>query len=291
MVLTSVQEIAQINFGSGKVGQRYKLETEQQKAQFEQSLVESTKPLTKTNTADCGDERETISLADGTTDLTVIRNRIVPQLFGGIGLALTKAMVAANAVAVRDAKDMQAAFEIVDKLLRQFGYENAGHADCGASKSVQSSVANQIPLESLTPAASLFIPDKGQNKAVLSGLTTHKQKRLQDGFFNDWDPAWHQDFLIEKYPQNFSFLKVDENDHDTHGHNGSGLYVVTKAGEGFQKNGRAFSLTLPFMQEIAYKFGGSDDERRDILYGLVDDSLHVGGGIVVEGFPVFAQAA
>ena len=77
---------------------------------------------------------------------------------------------------------------------------------------------------------------------------------------------------------------------------GSGVYVITEAERGFAKNahiedtGReAFAVTLPKMYEIAHLLGGSDEERQAILLGFVDDTLHVGGGIVMEGMPVFTD--
>jgi hypothetical protein len=104
----TINQVAQLGFASGKVGQRYPLVTDDLRA----NIVALTKP----NTADCGDERLTVSMADGTNDPTLIRNRVAPQLFGGLGLATTKALVAANAVVIRDAKDMWGAYLTVSQL-------------------------------------------------------------------------------------------------------------------------------------------------------------------------------
>jgi hypothetical protein len=112
----TINQVAQLGFASGKVGQRYPLVTDDLRAEFVREESANIVALTKPNTADCGDERLTVSMADGTNDPTLIRNRVAPQLFGGLGLATTKALVAANAVVIRDAKDMWGAYLTVSQL-------------------------------------------------------------------------------------------------------------------------------------------------------------------------------
>jgi hypothetical protein len=207
--------------------------------------------------------------------------------------------VAADAALVKDAKNMWEAYEITSTFLYQeLGEEDAGHAGCGASGSVESSTAREIPQKSLTAALGLFVPystDYDQSAYVQRNTNT-KRARLEDGFYSGWDTAKHQDYLISRFPQNFSFLAEDPHDHETNGHNGSSLYVVTSEDHGFAKNAftedtgqQAFSVTLTKMKQLAYKLGGSTEERLRILIGFADDTLHVGAGIVTPGMPVFAE--
>ncbi|MBC7582001.1 hypothetical protein H7097_04015 [Aeromicrobium sp.] len=287
----AVVAAAQLGFARGKVGQRYPLMTDKERAGFALECAVHTKLLTITNTADCGDERETIALADGTTDSETLQRRIVAQLFGGIGLAATKAVVEANAAIVKDAPDFWSAYMSVSSVLTQLGYEDAGHYGCGASKSVEASVVNQIPFEQALGGVGLLVADDGGNELLLKQNTDTKLQRLQAGFYGSWGPQAHIDHLNKTVPHNLSTLKQDPTDTETDGHNGSGLYVVTQTRQGYQKTGRAFSVTLPMMQELSQKLGGSADERRRILLGFADDTLHVGAGIVTKDFPVFAQSA
>jgi hypothetical protein len=54
--------------------------------------------------------------------------------------------------------------------------------------------------------------------------------------------------------------------------------------------GGAYCVTVAKMRELAYKLGGSDEERAAILIGFLDDTLHVGAGIVVKDMAVFGSA-
>ena len=291
-----VTQIAEISFGRGHVGEKFPLTTDEAKTNFAAQLHSHEAPLTKTNTADCGDERPTVSLADGTTDPDVLRKRVAPQLFGGLGLATTKALVAANAAIVSDAENIWDAYLLVSNLLQQMGEEDGGHEGCGAAASVEASVANAINHELLLPGVSLFVGESAETDALLRKNTDTKQARLHAGFYAAWDPAKHVEHLTRNFPQNFSYLQGDPNDILTHGHNGSGIFVITNENVGFEKNAfaedtagqQAFAVTLPKMRELAYKLGVNDEERQRILIGFADDTLHVGAGIVTSGMPVFA---
>lgn len=281
--------IATLGFATGQIGQRYPLTTDEERARFGQELAGGTAEITDDTTADCGDERETIRFENGMTDPIAIEARVVAKLFGGIGLATTKALVAADALIIRDAPDIWSAYLTVSKtLLEQLRLKDAGHAHCGASGSVEASVAQAIDFEMLVPAVGLFVPDNGQNRSLLQKNVAHKYARLQNGFYGTWKSENHEDYLKERFPENFAYLKEDPNDHVTHGHNGSGMYVVTEDGKAFVKNGRAFSVNVPLMRRLAHDLGQDSEERARILCGFADDTLHVGGGIVTKDFPVFA---
>ena len=293
-----VRKMAEISFGRGMVGRRYPLEDAQAEADFAAGLARHTREITKPNTADCPEDRKILRLADGTADPGLLRARIVPQLFGGQGLAATKAVTAAGAAIVRDAKTMWQAYEKVSTTLAEMGEEDGGHNDCGASKSVESSVAQRIDPAELVPAIFLFTAPKDGSESLIRRNTVHKRELLMSGFYGDWDPKKHEDYLASRFPGNFSYLDIDHDDKETAGHNASGLYVITEENAGFAKNafiedtGRwSFGLTPPKMRQIAHMLGGSAEERERILLAFIDDSLHVSSGIVTEGFPVFSDAA
>lgn len=202
----SVAKLAELDFAFGKVGQRYPLSTPQAEKEHAELLSVYTLPLTHANTAGCGDDRPSIELADGTFDPLILRERVVSQLFGGLGLATTKALVAADAEIVKDTKNMWEAYEIVSPLLyTKFGEEDAGHAVCSASGSVEKSVAHEIPHESLMKAMGVFVPhtDDYDYEAYVQRNTNTKRARLEYGFYGGWDPAKHQDYLITRFPKIF----------------------------------------------------------------------------------------
>lgn len=291
MPTTDVVMAAQLAFARGKVGQRYPLNTDEEKAAFAKECAEHTLPLTLTNTADCGDDRVTIALGDGTNDPNMLRARIAPQLFGGLFLATAKALIEADAAIIKDATSVWQVYETVDSMLSPRGFNDAAHQNCGAEKMVESSVENQLALEAAVGATTLLFGDDGGNRLLLTLNTETKRRRLNDGFYGDWDTEKRKARILERTPSNYSFLKENPEDSETNGHDGSGLYAVTQKGMGYQKTGRAFGVTVPTMFEISELLGGSAEERRRILLGFGDDTAHVGAGLVTENFPVFAQAA
>lgn len=293
-----VVEAGALSFACGQVGQRAPLTTPEARQEHAAQLAAYTGAITRFNTADCGDDRPVIWLADGTVDPAVLEARVVAQLFGGLGLASTKAAVAADAALVREARTMQEAYEIVSGYLAELGEEDGGHLGCGASLSVESSVAHPIRKELLVPSVGLLVPMNPRVASMIDENMRVKTARLEAGFYGGWDPEWHTDYLSNRFPQNFSQVAVDHEDHETQGHNGSSLYVVTQPGHGFARNAfcrrtgqQAFGLSLPKMQEVALLLGETAEEQARILVGFVDDSLHVGGGIVTAGLPVFVETA
>ncbi len=293
-------KIAELDFARGRVGQ---LLGEQEVPGFAVALGQNTHFVTKSNTAFCGDGRLTVRFAqtpEGHIDDTTAASEIVvPQLFGGVGLSATKACVAANATIIHGATSFTEAYRIVSASLFELPekIEDAGHEDCGASGNVLSSVENEIPGESLIQGIGLFIPTTEEVIQIAGRNAVIKQRRLQAGFYADWSPADHADYLTSRYPQNFTYLKGDDNDHVAHGHHESGVYVITGDQQGFAKNQfiqntdgkEAFAVTAWMMQFLARKLGASEEERTAILVGFIDDTLHVGAGLVKPGMPVFAH--
>ena len=292
--------ITKLSFGRGAVGRRYPLTTAEAVTTFGSELAQYTRPLTVHNTADCGDGRPIVRLANGVADPALLRERVAPRWFGGLGLATTKALVAADHWLVRDARTMQQAYEITSTFLsRELRQRDAGHAGCGASNAVVDTgkADKAIVPELLVPSVRLFVPDA--DEATVMAITTTKAHRLEDGFYAGWNPTWHTDYLTQRFPENFAYLADDPDDPEVHGHNESGLYVVTHEGDGFAGNAftentggsQAFVLTPSKIAEIAHSLGGSDAERLVLMAAFADDALHIGAGLVTADLPVFAQAA
>lgn len=290
-----VTKVAELSFAYGKVGERHQLADAEAEAAFADRLGAHTSEVTKPNTADCIDERVTLRLADGTDDPDLLKTRVVYQLPGGEGLAATKALVAANAAIIQGTKSMWEAYLKVSALLEQMGEEDGGHEGCGASKGVESSVANPIAPELLVPAMGLFVPTDEYTTGLITRNAENKRQRLEDGFYGNWDPSKHADYLIEKWARNFSYLEVDPHDHETAGHNASAIYAVGEENAGLAKNAFVadtgqwvFGLTPRKMRQLADMLGGSSQERDAIMVGFADDVLHVSAGLVRKDMPVFA---
>ncbi|GAC1501227.1 MAG: hypothetical protein NVS1B10_05320 [Candidatus Saccharimonadales bacterium] len=294
-----VVKVAEFNGASGLVGRDLKLESPEAEQAYVKQLAEHTLMLTKQNTASCGDGRRTLYMAEADPDDPILRNRVDPQLFGGLGLATTKALVAANHQLVKDCKTItQAYMKVSDYIFKQFNEEDGGHNGCGASKNVEASVANLLPNDFLKTGIRMFVPEKSSPDNLISINHQTKMDRLSSGFYGDWDPDDHIDYLNSHFPQNFSHLEINPDDHKTHGHYELGVYVTTKENMGFAKNAfiedtdqQAFSVTLAKMYQMATLLSSTREEKSRILIGYADDTLNVGGGIVAEGMPVFTQAA
>lgn len=292
---------AYLDFATGKVGYRYPLVGVEAESAFAENLGRHKEPVNVSNTAFCGDEREYLAfeaMHDGFESMEDYILRVVaPTTFGGLGLSATKAVVAARASIVRDAKSVSQAYKIVSHELEIRGQEDGGHDDCGASINVEKSVANAIEPEPLRNAMGLFVPTTEEVVRVMDQNTENKRQLLEGGFYGDWDPENHKDYLTQKFPYNFAHVKIDHDDHETHGHNGSGVLAIpeNEAGTGFAKNKfihdtgqSSFAVTIWKMRQAADILGASNEERQAIFIGFLDDTLHVGAGIVKPGMPVFA---
>jgi hypothetical protein len=298
MMQTNTQLAAYLPFGEGKIGISHALTSDEERAEFAESLTGFKRAITKANTADCVDDRFTLSFADGTTDLTIIRNRIVPQLAGGEGLALTKALVAADATVVKGAKDMTSAYLMVADLLDKLGEEDGGHAVCGASKFVEGSVAARIEEDSLLTVASALTSADDDARRFFDANVQTMWRRLEDGFYGTWSASWHEGYLADTVPHNFATLRGDENDHETHGHHASGLNAIRQTGFGFAKNEfiertgkEAFGYTAWKADQLANSLGVDDEERYRIRLGFAIDSPAVLNKLVIKGFPAFLDQA
>lgn len=294
--------VTELPFGTGVIGERYPLHFEDERQEFAAALQEHTLPLAKTNTADCVDERRTLELGDGTTDPGVLERRIVPQLAGGLGLAVTKAAVGADLAVIRDSKDFKTAYLTMVDLLRQLEYEDGGHGNCGASNKVEKSVADEVEAVSLLGALPLLTSVEATTPFFLQKNQETKLQRLEAGYYGKWSNTWHEGFLADTVPQNLSILAVDHGDPVTYGHNGSGIYPIQQAGVGFAKNRfirntgqEAFATTVAtadvLTNQIIEKIGGSAEERARLRLEFAVDPAQVLNQLVVEGIAVFTDIA
>lgn len=295
--VTEVQRAAALPFGVGLVGADRHLEGDA-RGRYVQALARHQHPIPRGLwlPGDCMDERSILSLADGTKDPAVLAARKAGSLAGGTTLATMKAAIAADAAFLRDAKTSKQAYEMTYDELTARGIPEAAHEGCGASTYVLKSVANRLELPVLGQTFAAIGANVDAVRGPLSALDTNKERRLQAGFFGDWSPSWHADFVSSRQPGNFSYLKTD--DTPTHGHNASGVLLVAD-GSYFAKNDfiedtgglEAFTLTFGFADQIADALGGSDYERELMKLAYRDDAFNVANHIVAPGLEVFASAS
>lgn len=294
----NVEMMARLPFGQGKIGLKYPLTSPEAEQAFAESLDGFVEPLTVRNTAGCVDERTVLSLADGTDDPEALKNRVEYQLPGGLYLATTKALVAADATATRDATSFTDAYRKVTDVMNQLGYEDGGHAGCGASKCVRDSVASQLPMADLMATLPVLSSVDERTRQVLELNARTKADRFANGFYDDWSNEWHEAHLRETVPHNFASLRDDPDDHETHGHYASGALIISDPASGFAKNrfnaetGRmAFAYTPAIATEVAGRLAVSDEERERIILAFGDDAASVFNNLVARDLPVFAEHA
>lgn len=295
-----VNKAGELAFGEGKIGLNPSLEPGEE-SDFVAALGTHTRELWKQNTADCGDGRGTVRLVKTEAGLLLVE-RVVPQVFGGSGLAATKAVVAADGRLVASAKTMWQAYETVSTYLYdKWGEEDSGHEGCGASKSVRSSVAQRI--DSTVAAATIGLlagsnAAKGNQAALIQQNWRTASERLEAGFYDGWDPAKHVDYLSSRFPQNFSYLDQGAPDDPLAGHREVAVYVIAESGSGLAKNAfieatgwQTFAVTLPKMRQLADMLSVDKQEKDRIFLAFLDDTLQVANGLVARGLPVFTSAA
>ena len=289
--------VARLQIGANEPGRiQSKLEDDEQVGQFGEMIAEHVHEPTVTNTADCIDERLTIRLANGQADPRLLSERLVYQLPGGLYLAVTKAMVAANAAYLARARNIREAYEMTDDLLTGFGFVDGGHAVCGASTLVEKSVALQPHREILLPTVNAIIAINRDKERQFDEIQKHKQRRLEEGFYGGWNPSWHEKRLADRVPQNFSYLATQPD--EVHGHYGDGIVVIDAPGKVFAKNeftnttGKsAFAATMPIADRIAGLAAGTEEEKSRIQIAFRDDLVIVGHQLLAKDFPAYAIAA
>lgn len=287
-----IAHVADLPYGRGNIGERF--ENDAQKEAFHQVLAEEIRPLTITNTADCGDGREILRMADG-TEGPALENRVTFQLFGGIGLAVTKAAVAADMSFVKDAKTFKAAYEkTVMGVLVPLGYADAAHEGCGASKSVEVSVAKGLTVVEAVIMPNLLLPGNFNMTRQMQTIYETKDRKLGDGFYGDWDSEWHEDFVRQRFPENFATLRTMDN--PTNGHHEVEAEAILKQGYGLAKNalirrtegGQVFAVTPPLVHLLAKQVSVSEQERERFTIAAFDDMGQVSNQLILRGMGVNA---
>jgi hypothetical protein len=241
---------------------------------------EATRPLTVTKAAYCIDERAIIQLGK-IDDPQELERIVAPHLPGGTFLAAAKAAVIANIAAVHSANDFIEAYNIVSDKLKGMDYEDAAHAGCGASKMAEQSTREPIAHEAAFGLSQHIGVAQDGEQGIFQALYTN-MRSIPEGFFSSWSAAQHEQRVQRTYPQHFAILRTE--DDATHGHHGSGLYLLAESGMGFAKNAfiknsdglQLFAYTHAFARELAQKLGGSAEERRAVELAMVYDLLNVG---------------
>ena len=287
-----ISRVAELSFCQGKMGAGDKLSGSAEQA-YMNSLSSHTKAIIEQwlRIIDCGDDRPIVGFADSTNDPAILRNRAVRQLFGGAGLALTKAMVIADAQVLKGLNGFQAAYEKVSELMRSAGWPDAGHAECGASINLEKTVANAPDTEIIFNTLSVLAPLNQDHRSLLEQNTQTARQLLEAGFFGKWSSSWHANFLTSKYPENFSYLRT-AND-GAGGHHPSGVYIL-RPGMVFEKNAfyedtghMSMAVTPDVIAELA-RFGGTTEEQARIAMALQADIPIVGATLLAPETSVYA---
>lgn len=290
--------VARLQIGANEPGRvKSKLENNEEIALFGEMLAEHVSTPNKVNTADCIDERITIKLGNGDADPSEMADRIRYQLPGGLILATTKAFVAADVPQIRQAKSFREAYEMTFDYLKGFGYEDGGHAKCGASALVEKSVAEAPERKILLSTVGALVNVEGENEHIFDEVQANKARKLSEGFYGGWKPEWHEGWLQRQAADNFSFLAT--NSDAVHGHYGDGLLIINSNNAAFAKNqftnttGKsAFAATMPLADTIARLAAPADEDlQKRISMAFRDDLVIIGHQLLAKDFPVYSIAA
>lgn len=273
-----------LSFGIGKIGKDH--ETEDKLIE----LVEKyRRKITRTNTAVCIDGRPDIRLADGTDSKATLRNRVLPQLPGGLFLATTKAAVAADIIATRDAKDFKQALNMVEVILTKAGYENGGHAGCGAINVVNQSALASLRAEEVFDALTAlgFAVDSQKELSAIKLIVSNKKKKARAGFY-DYNPDDYTNHIKETWPENFAYLDEGDADHPTKNHEETCLFILKS--DGFSKNAffedtglMTFAISLEIVGEVAKLLSPIAEERHRLIIAFLEDALSVANQLIKPG--------
>ncbi len=283
--------VGDLNFGDGPYASPLTETVQKQELAFR--LSGYVRRVTGTKMADCIDDRLILRLASGVNDPQILLARVVYQQPGGTYLHFTKAAVAAGLDIVKDAKSIKQAYETIGRIFDSHGWQDGGHAGCGASKFVLASVTKPITDIDLIGAVDLMFGPVGfasDMPKVVSAVQKNKRQKLDAGFYNNWSSDWHEDRLQETVPNNFSFLETQ--------HLPSGLLVVKKQNMGLAKNQliqatntRVFASTTGQYPEAIDLLCSTATDKARFMVALVDDLCTVSQTLIKPGLPVIVQAA
>lgn len=284
--------LGQLEFGRGKIGES---------ASFDESeigliLGDYVRPLTVHRTADCVDGRPIVSLADPSVSQDAIHSRVAEQMPGGLVFAVTCAAVGANMAIVRDAKDFKQAYLTMYEILTSLGYEDGGHAHCGASTFLEQSVEHEVELDAKVDTIGAIRPGSKPTSQIAKQNRKHKKELLLSGFYSKWDNHFHEEFLFEKAPHNFATLESD--DTPLAGHYEKLVLAVSKSGYGLAKNPlvsetghMAFGLTTSsptrIIEDIGPRIKASDQELARFLYEFDASGLDIFNILTAKGIKVY----
>lgn len=278
----NISAVGTLGFGRGIVGEKLDIH---QIPEFQEQLKEYIRPVTDETTAICMDGRERVELADGTK--SGLDQEVFYQGPGGLFYPIAKAALLADAYVMRDAKDLNQAYDIMADLLINLGYKPSKHEGCLALANVQDYYENPLSVEQIYSIVSGVSSTQESDLEILQELDQKRIELLDKKYFEDWDPTRILKHVEEKHSHNHAKLKADES--KTHGHYEKALVIVDKPGYGFAKDAfnpntgmQAFGITPHIFEEVAKKIATSKEEERRIVLAFWMDLLNTANGIVDE---------
>jgi len=286
MLTKTVAYAGDLPFGNGHYASR--LTTREKKLNLAGQLGSNIGAITKHKLAGCMDDRLILSFASGSFDPSLI----VWQQPGGTYLHLTKAAVAADLAIVADAKDFKAAYSIIDNYMTSYGWQDAGHAVCGASANAERSVAEPMAGSDLLLGLDLVLgkaADPKHRQFIIEQNEAHKAHKLNSGFYGSWSSGYHEQQLHDRVPHNFATLETT--------HRPSGLLVIKTPDRGLNKaqlyeatGERVFAATTSQYSQAINLLCPAGGEKARMQVALVDDLLTVSQTLIAPGMPVFAES-
>lgn len=266
-------------FGQGNLGQDHELDSYELGRNVESYLI----PTSQINTAYCGDGRSYLRVG-GIDDQDSLDKLVVPTLFGGLGLALTRGLIAADTDYAKKSKDVVDLYFKVLNFLDIHGYSDAGHRGCAASANLENLFVNSLhPDELLTILNKITLLTNKSNLALQKNYDT-KRLRVEAGYLSNWNSKLHEEVLASRYPDNFSELKTEES--PCAGHYEEAIVFINLPDVGLSKNkfnrntnSMVFTQSIDFAKvlslNMATKLGLTNEQAQRLQIELVSDGLQV----------------
>lgn len=268
-------------FGQGNVGEKL---SENELIEFKASVENNILPITDTTTAQCIDGRATESRSDNSSRLD-IDNEVLSQGPGGLSLHLANALVASDAIVLRDAGSFSEAYQTTRELIEYLGYKPSKHEGCLAAAKVEDTYKNALNSDQIYSILSSVIDLDENDKIILDELYSRQKDLLREDFFDSWNPEEIKKYVKENHPHNHSVLVSDQS--PNHGHYENALLIIKEPGYGFAKNKfinetnkQAFAYTPAIFEEIVDKIAVNSDEARRIKLALWVNLINVANVII-----------
>lgn len=297
------------------------IQTEDQLREWAEALQNSLAPVSRENTASCGDGRPAVCTAeqladeaasDSATD-TVAETETLYQLFGGIGSAFSHAAVLANWSGFGERpKTFDIAKRTSVNYLAGIGEEDYAHTstekfnspdntDCGFEMGFSSALANTLGgdvkpvMETMAALNGVDLPDNfgDEDKELIQEILDEATERVTDpAFYEAYDPVANRDALKKKYDgRNLVVLKAEHD--ETHGHHEGMLVVVKPRGLTVNQKRMAdagkqvFTYHQGKAEAVSRRAGGSAREQRKLKLAFDFSSVVIAHGkLFAKNMPV-----